>query len=164
MYVGITRAEEELYLSRALCRMLYGQTNHNPPSQFLAEIPSTCFTVKDATGRHAVPDPTPAPGYRPKNVKADQAAAKAGVEAALASGLIKRGSHLRPGTQAGDDCAIAGDPIAAGDRIIHQTFGRGTVLALRGPAETRAAVIAFDKHGSKELQLAFAMPKISKAP
>ena len=164
MYVGITRAMEELYLSRSLCRMLYGQTNHNQPSRFLAEMPSTCFTLKDATGRHVVSDPSPAPGYRPRNVKADQAAAKAGVEAALASGLIKKGSHLRPGTQAGDDSALPGDPLAAGERLVHQTFGRGTVIALRGPAGTRAAIIEFDKHGPKELHLAFAMAKISRLP
>ncbi|OYD07518.1 DNA helicase PcrA [Paludifilum halophilum] len=38
-YVGITRAEEQLYLTRARLRMLFGQTNANPPSSFLKEIP-----------------------------------------------------------------------------------------------------------------------------
>ena len=38
-YVGITRAEEKLYLSRARFRMLYGKGNVYPPSRFLAEIP-----------------------------------------------------------------------------------------------------------------------------
>lgn len=38
-YVGITRAEEELYLTRAWQRTLYGNTVYNPPSRFLAEIP-----------------------------------------------------------------------------------------------------------------------------
>lgn len=38
-YVGITRAEEELYLTRAQMRTLYGRTNMNPPSRFLDEIP-----------------------------------------------------------------------------------------------------------------------------
>lgn len=38
-YVGMTRAQEKLYLTRAWQRTLYGNTVHNPPSRFLAEIP-----------------------------------------------------------------------------------------------------------------------------
>ena len=37
-YVGMTRAREELYMLYATARMLYGGTNHNPPSRFLSEI------------------------------------------------------------------------------------------------------------------------------
>ena len=39
-YVGITRAEQELYLTHAQMRTLYGRTTMNPPSRFLAEIPA----------------------------------------------------------------------------------------------------------------------------
>jgi DNA helicase-2/ATP-dependent DNA helicase PcrA len=38
-YVGLTRAEERLYLTRAWSRTLFGQNNYNGPSRFLAEIP-----------------------------------------------------------------------------------------------------------------------------
>jgi len=38
MYVGMTRAREELYLTYALERTLYGGRQHNPPSRFLADI------------------------------------------------------------------------------------------------------------------------------
>ena len=41
MYVGMTRAMEELYLLHANSRMLYGQTDSNPPSRFLEEIDAT---------------------------------------------------------------------------------------------------------------------------
>lgn len=37
-YVGMTRAKEELYLSFATSRLLYGGLQHNPPSRFLSEI------------------------------------------------------------------------------------------------------------------------------
>lgn len=43
MYVGITRAEKELYVTNARMRTLYGQTNMNPPSRFLKEIPADCL-------------------------------------------------------------------------------------------------------------------------
>src|SRR5690625_6187655 len=39
-YVGITRAERELYLTHAQMRTLYGRTNMNPLSRFISEIPS----------------------------------------------------------------------------------------------------------------------------
>ena len=38
-YVGITRAEQKLFLSCAQMRTLYGRTTSNPPSRFLDEIP-----------------------------------------------------------------------------------------------------------------------------
>ena len=38
-YVGITRAEEELYLTNAQMRTLFGRTNMNPLSRFIEEIP-----------------------------------------------------------------------------------------------------------------------------
>lgn len=37
-YVGMTRAREELYLTHAAGRMIYGTVQHNPPSRFLADI------------------------------------------------------------------------------------------------------------------------------
>ena len=163
MYVGITRAMKELYLSRARCRGLYGQTFHFQPSRFLEEVPSTCFTSRDATGKHPVPDPTPPPGQRRQSMQQSRDEAKAAVAAALDSGLIKKGSNLRPTTQVGDDRPADGDQLQPGQRIIHATFGRGTVVVLRGPPDARVAIIEFDKHGAKELQLNFALPKITLA-
>jgi DNA helicase-2/ATP-dependent DNA helicase PcrA len=40
MYVGVTRAQQRLYLTHAWSRMLFGSTSYNPPSRFLGEIPS----------------------------------------------------------------------------------------------------------------------------
>lgn len=40
-YVGMTRAREELYLSSASSRMIFGTTQHNPPSRFLRDIESS---------------------------------------------------------------------------------------------------------------------------
>jgi DNA helicase-2/ATP-dependent DNA helicase PcrA len=38
-YVGITRAQDKLYLTSAWSRMLFGGSNYNPPSRFLSEVP-----------------------------------------------------------------------------------------------------------------------------
>src|SRR5437016_7442539 len=39
-YVGLTRAEERLYLCHAWSRMMFGTTDYRPPSRFLEEIPA----------------------------------------------------------------------------------------------------------------------------
>ncbi len=49
-YVGITRAERELYLSSAASRMLYGQTRRNQPSRFTEEIDPNVLEVEEAPG------------------------------------------------------------------------------------------------------------------
>ena len=46
-YVGITRAQQRLYLTHAWSRSLFGQTNFNPPSRFLGEIPGHLMDVQE---------------------------------------------------------------------------------------------------------------------
>ncbi len=150
MYVGITRAMTLLHLSRARCRMQYGQSYRYPPSQFLDEIPADCFRKKDATGRHAVPEA----GARLDGGRALAAAAKAG--------LIRRGSEIKaPAAQIGEP--LESDPYQAGERVLHAMFGVGRVLGLKGPPDARSIIIDFDERGRLELQLSFVGGKLSRA-
>src|SRR5205085_3807437 len=50
-YVGITRAQERLYLTHAWSRTLFGQTSYNPPSRFLGEIPEHLVEAKESETR-----------------------------------------------------------------------------------------------------------------
>ena len=50
-YVGITRAEQELYLLNAQMRTLFGKTNVNPKSRFIGEIPSELVESLNETMR-----------------------------------------------------------------------------------------------------------------
>jgi DNA helicase-2/ATP-dependent DNA helicase PcrA len=50
MYVAITRAENHIFLSRAVSRMRRWQTQYNPPSRFIAELPENLLTTYDLTG------------------------------------------------------------------------------------------------------------------
>jgi DNA helicase-2/ATP-dependent DNA helicase PcrA len=47
-YVGITRAQERLYLTHAWSRSLFGSTSYNPPSRFLSEIPADLLKMKES--------------------------------------------------------------------------------------------------------------------
>ena len=53
-YVGITRAMEELYLTRAWSRNLWGGNNFNPPSRFLREIPEHLTSQATRRSRRGV--------------------------------------------------------------------------------------------------------------
>lgn len=54
-YVGITRAREQLTISRCLKRRKYGVWEERTPSRFLAEIPTELFEGGEATDKQAVP-------------------------------------------------------------------------------------------------------------
>ena len=62
-YVGITRAEEALYLTNALSRTLYGKTQYNRPSRFVSEIESELLQGKGngAPGERKAPAATFSP-------------------------------------------------------------------------------------------------------
>ncbi|MFW5986340.1 MAG: ATP-dependent helicase [Halanaerobiales bacterium] len=67
-YVGITRAEDELYLTRARTRMRYGEKKNYPPSRFLDEIPDQLFGVKSPEKKETRETETSPPSsarYRP---------------------------------------------------------------------------------------------------
>jgi DNA helicase-2/ATP-dependent DNA helicase PcrA len=47
MYVAMTRAKEELYISRAIERFQYGEFKRNPESRFMKEIANECIEKYD---------------------------------------------------------------------------------------------------------------------
>ena len=68
-YVGLTRAEDRLYLTRAWSRNLWGQNNYNGPSRFLGEIPDSLTTaVKRAKRRPEVEAAKPRPTVDPDGI------------------------------------------------------------------------------------------------
>jgi DNA helicase-2/ATP-dependent DNA helicase PcrA len=126
-YVGITRARERLYLSRAQHRTSWGAGSYNPPSRFLDEVPPD---LVEWTGR---PEP-----------------AMATMASRIASGTAR--PTARPG--AGLRPIIA---VAPGDKVNHDAFGVGTVVATAGAGESAEATIAFGGDvGTKRLLLRYA--------
>jgi DNA helicase-2/ATP-dependent DNA helicase PcrA len=148
-YVGITRARERLYLSRALSRSAWGQPSWNPPSRFLDEIPPELVEWTGAVGREPFvnrygDDPSSSSndhGYRARSPSAQQALASN----RLSSGGLRGGVGNRP--------ILALD---AGDRVTHDAWGMGTVVATRGSGEQSQAQIDFGSAGVKWLVLRYA--------
>lgn len=112
-YVGMTRAREELYLTSASSRLLFGNRQYNPPSRFITDINASELTPA-VSGIHS---------GRTENTYAD-------------SEVIY------------DD----EDGLSVGDKVRHQLFGIGTVVAIDGMTLS----VAFDGRGIKKLNSAFA--------
>ena len=53
-YVAITRAEEQLYITRATSRMLFGRSQSNMPSRFLEEIPEDLLELPNLDKRQTI--------------------------------------------------------------------------------------------------------------
>jgi DNA helicase-2/ATP-dependent DNA helicase PcrA len=144
-YVGITRARQRLYLSRAVTRSAWGQPSYNPPSRFVEELPGDlvrwertegAYTSWSGTGggvggRAAAADRSPAVrggGTAWGTPKAAQLAERLGID----------GSRLTTASE------LPQRPkVSAGDRVNHQRYGLGRVLAVEGHGPSARAQIDF---------------------
>ena len=110
-YVAMTRAKEELYLFHAGSRMLFGSTSRNKPSRFLSEVPEE---LTERSSSHTWNKMASGEGI-PVSAKEIRAAK---TEAARHFGPVKRQAP-----------ADGGMSFHAGDRVLHGTFGEGTILS-----------------------------------
>jgi len=148
-YVGITRARERLYLSRALARSAWGRPQWNPPSRFLDEVPGELVEWSGAVDRAPfvpsygddVPSRYGDHGYRSRPQSAQEQ---------LAASRL-RGGGLRGGV--GNRAVLSLDK---GDRVTHDAWGLGTVVDTRGVGEQSQAQIDFGSSGVKWLVLRYA--------
>ncbi|MEO6702151.1 MAG: DNA helicase PcrA [Jatrophihabitantaceae bacterium] len=150
-YVGITRARQRLYLSRAIARSAWGQPAFNPPSRFLDEVPAEHVEWSGAVNRQpfvaGYPDESSSGQYSDHGYRTAR-------RPLAGSGRGKPGS---PSLSFGASKLEKPIPeLQVGDRVNHDGFGLGTVLALRGSAEKAQAEIDFGTLGSKWLVLRFA--------
>ncbi|MGW6640953.1 DNA helicase PcrA [Streptomyces iakyrus] len=137
-YVGITRARERLYLTRSTLRSAWGQPSYNPPSRFLEEIPPAHVEWK-RTGATA-----PA-SSGPVSVAASLSSSRSRSSASGASGFATRRTSEKPAVS-----------LAVGDRVTHDQFGLGTVVAVKGTGGNAEATIDFGDTKPKRLLLRYA--------
>ena len=126
-YVGITRARQRLYLTRATVRTLWGAPQYNPPSRFTEEIPTQLLDWRRLG--------TVRTGYS---------------SAAAARTQQSRRATVSFGSRAPIKTVAA---VAVGDRVLHTTFGMGTVIATSGAGDQAKADVDFGSTGVKRLSL-----------
>lgn len=173
-YVGITRAEEKLYLTCARMRTLFGRTSMNIPSRFLQEIPeevregvSTSIGGsggsggfgRSASGRMGGGAPVSSqrgPGFGAGSSRPTGGAAGGGVRVTTSLDAA-RGVVKGTGAAAGGAGGSAPGEFAAGDRVAHGKWGEGTIVSVKGTGNDMELQIAFPAPtGIKRLLAAFA--------
>ncbi|WP_270271671.1 DNA helicase PcrA [Enterococcus lactis] len=132
-YVGITRAEEALYLTNAFSRTLYGRTQYNRPSRFVEEIDQELLEIE---------------GMRPTCKKTPVFAKKTAAY-----------SYKQPETAVVSSKSATGgekNSWKPGDKVKHKKWGLGTVVRVSGTSKDLELDVAFPSQGVKRLLAAFA--------
>lgn len=145
-YVGLTRAKEKLYLTRAASRMLYGQTRRNRASQFLTEVPENLTEQKGRQpgGMFSRPSSQPQSGMNKSSSSFYSSAPK---KKSIDFGFSR--TEQKKETKSG--CTLK-----VGDTVRHKVFGTGVVLQLTPMANDTMLTVAFDKAGTKKIMFNYA--------
>ncbi|NNE12172.1 MAG: UvrD-helicase domain-containing protein, partial [Ilumatobacter sp.] len=162
-YVGITRAMRRLFVSHAWSRMLFGNTQYNPPSRFLDEVPEQLIESKgNTTGRSSYGRQS----YRHRDERGyDPPPYRRRGDRDVAAGPGGRSSdeHRERVVDAAMRASNAPQPtnsqeigLKVGDDVAHPAFGEGVIIDISGSGEKAEAVINFAGVGQKHLALAWA--------
>ena len=163
-YVGITRAKKYLFLSSAAQRTLYGNTQENLESRFLAEIPARLVHTYERPDGDSY-------GYGDnyRNMYGLRSRGGAGREDRVSRSFSDRFREESKKTQ-GLFSKIhtdyvppradgTGDTFKAGDRVLHKKFGEGTVVSVKQTADGQEVKVAFAGGGIRSLLTKYAVLK-----
>lgn len=151
-YVGLTRARERLYVSRALVRSAWGAPSHNPASRFLDELPIDLVDWRRTEAEQTVWE---RPGWSSDSGR--DSYGRPGLGTPTAGGRRNFSAAAARADAARKAKTSRPIPVlAAGDRVQHDTFGLGTVVATEGEGEKAVASIDFGSEGVKRLLLRYA--------
>jgi DNA helicase-2/ATP-dependent DNA helicase PcrA len=136
LFVGITRAERELYLSHCRVREFRGQRQSTIPSSFLGELPEEPMHFRDLSENDLAPSfsnwrrPDPAPSSAPSSPKGFRLTTAAELAGAAASPTNL--GDFRPGVS-----------------VLHPQYGIGRIVAIDGAGPNRKGRVAFTIGGEK---------------
>ncbi|MBV7506248.1 DNA helicase PcrA [Bacillus sp. sid0103] len=150
-YVGITRAEQTLFLTNAQMRTLFGRTNMNPPSRFISEIPADLIEGVEPAEKKMN---SPFGSTTGKSFGSARASTFGTPKTSFSTPASARKPVMRPVS-----AAAAGDEIGwkVGDKAQHGKWGTGTVVSVKGQGEGTELDIAFPSPvGIKRLLAKFA--------
>jgi DNA helicase-2/ATP-dependent DNA helicase PcrA len=153
--VGLTRARKRLYVTRSEVRNMWGQSQYNPASQFLEEIPSELVEWKRegtsrqvggwGSGASIGSNRYSGSFWGAGTARGNRADSSAGFNADVPAAVAK--NRVQPQKE-----VIS---VSVGDRVNHTSFGNGTVLAVEGAGDKTVAKVKFDV-GEKRLLLRYA--------
>jgi DNA helicase-2/ATP-dependent DNA helicase PcrA len=161
-YVGITRARERLFLTRAQMRATWGQPQFFPASRFLDEVPEEVLDVARAgsslSGIGFEGSGSGGGGGYSGGHGVGRGESRGPSLTGMGVGQGRR-NVSRPSLGSGRAARSGADipSLAVGDKITHDSFGMGTVTEVSGSGENTQVEVAFKApHGTKRLLLRYA--------
>jgi DNA helicase-2/ATP-dependent DNA helicase PcrA len=153
-YVGITRARQRLYVSRAVVRSAWGAPAHNPGSRFLTELP---IDLVDWRRTEADQTRWSRPAYGSAGRYDDSGPSGNRLGAPTAAGRRNFSSAAARADAASKSKPSRAIPVLApGDKVTHDSFGLGSVVSVEGAGDKSVASIDFGSDGVKRLLLRYA--------
>ena len=148
-YVGITRARKRLYLSLALTRTTFGESDSSTPSRYLQEIPPHLIDWRESGARNQVA------GFKYRQSIAETQGYREGSSGGSSGSSSGYGGTPKEKTEWKSAITTVrnneGMQLAVGDRVKHADFGDGRVLSTSGEGARQTAEIHFDRVGTKRL-------------
>ncbi|MBN2176942.1 MAG: DNA helicase PcrA [Demequinaceae bacterium] len=149
-YVGLTRAKERLYLSRAEVRSSWGAPQYFPASRFVEEVPGDLVDWRRSEGLDEL-ERARAERLSRRGESWSGIYGTKGVDRATGTLDDRRVPPSPPGSAPGPDLGLG-----IGDRVSHDQYGLGRVVALEGSGHNAVAKVDFGDLGVKRLLLRFA--------
>jgi DNA helicase-2/ATP-dependent DNA helicase PcrA len=149
-YVGITRAKQELHLSFAARRTIFGNTQLNQVSRFVREVPEELFKRAAKQRRGGSVIGARSPGHWSRD---EYSQIETWDEARAANKVITDPARRDPQAK---PAAPAGQAFKIGQKVKHAVFGQGVVLGTVGEGDDAQITVAFPKIGVKKLVAGFA--------
>jgi len=173
-YVAMTRAREQLTMTTARQRMLYGRTTNNMPSRFLEEIPGETMDWQSRADNRITRSEWDEPAgfgnaasfggsaFSDYGTPRQSGAESRGASASYSSLRSSRHSATMAAGFTGSGSAKPKLELNKGDMIRHRTFGQGMVISVRPMGGDALIEVAFDDVGTKKLMLKAAGVHITK--
>lgn len=131
-YVAITRAKQQLYLTCAERRLMYGQTRYARPSRFLQEIPAELLDSNlTERARQAEAEQAQKKAYRPRSTVNQSYRSASALQSSMTTSSVPT--------------------FACGDRVMHKAFGEGMITSVKPMGGDQLLEIAFTSKGTKRL-------------
>ena len=149
-YVALTRAEKQATLTYTQCRYRWGKLNDAEPSRFLSEIDPSCVDNRVVDTDYE---------YKPlidSSIFGDDKAEIRMKQPPVKKNARRLSKHLKSVSSTSSSTSVDFTHLKVGDRVNHNRFGAGTILAIEGEGVDTKALIDFDGNGRKNLLLRFA--------
>ncbi len=159
-YVGITRAEQKLFLTNAYSRLLYGRTQTNRPSRFVLEIGEELFSSNESLRGCYTSRETNTFGSQSTSSGSLFDKYRAKSQATAYQPKAVHPSSIQPAVirQVHKQTVVANDEAVwkVGDKVMHKKWNVGTVVKVTGEGTNQEIDVAFAGMGIKRLLASFA--------